>query len=53
MLAALREYFKYLIAEELLSASPASTRAMPKKERKSRVYLRQDEYMKFLSAAAG
>ncbi len=52
-LAAIREYFKYLVAEELLPASPASTIAMPKKERKSRVFLREDEYMKLLNAAAG
>ena len=52
-LAASREYFKDLIAEELLSASPASPLALPKKERKSRVYLREDESMKCLNAAAG
>jgi integrase/recombinase XerC len=52
-LAAIREYFKYLVAEELLPVSPASTIAMPKKERKSRVFLREDEYMKLLNAAAG
>ena len=52
-LAAIREYFKYLIAEELLPASPASTIAMPKKERKSRVFLREEEYLKLLHAAAG
>ena len=52
-LAAIREYFKDLIAEELLSASPASSIALPKKERKSRVYLREDESMKVLNAAAG
>ena len=52
-LAAIREYCKYLVAEELLPASPASTIAMPKKERKSRVFLREDEYLKLLNAAAG
>ena len=52
-LAAIREYFKDLIAEELLSASPASPLALPKKERKSRVYLREDESTKVLNAAAG
>ena len=51
-LASIREYFKYLIAEKLLPASPASTIAMPKKERKRRVYVRVDEYMKLLHAAA-
>jgi len=51
-LAAIREYFKDLIAEELLSASPASPRALPKKERQSCVYLREDESMKVLNAAA-
>jgi site-specific recombinase XerD len=52
-LAAIREYFKYLVAEELLPASPASTIAIPKKERKSRVFLHEDEYSKLLNAAAG
>jgi len=52
-LAAIREYFKYLVAEKLLPASPASTIAMPKKECKSQVFLREDEYMKLLNAAAG
>lgn len=51
-LASIREYFKYLVAEKLLPASPASTIAMPKKERKRRVSLRVDEYMKLLNAAA-
>jgi site-specific recombinase XerD len=52
-LAAIREYCKYLVAEELLPASPAGTIPMPKKERKSRVFLREDEYLKLLNAAAG
>ena len=52
-LAAIREYCKYLVAEELLPTSPASTIPMPKKERKSRVFLHEDEYSKLLNAAAG
>ena len=35
------------------SDSPAATIAMPKGERKSRGFLRVDEYMKLLNAAAG
>ena len=52
-LASIREYFKFLGFEELLPDSPAKNVAMPKKERKSRVFLRVDEYMKLLNAAAG
>ena len=51
-LAAIREYFKYLVVEKQLPASPASTIALSKKERKRRVSLRVDEYRKLLHAAA-
>ncbi len=52
-LAAIREYCTFLVDENRLPASPAATIAMPKKERKSRVFLRVDEYMRLLNAAAG
>ena len=52
-LAAIREYYKFLVAEGMLSVSPATTISMPKKERKTRVFLRVDEYMRLLNAAAG
>ncbi len=52
-LASIREYCKFLVAEQLLERSPAEHIAMPKKERKARVYLRVDEYMRLLSAALG
>jgi site-specific recombinase XerD len=52
-LAAIRQYCQFLVDENRLSASPAATIAMPKKERKSRVFLRVDEYLRLLNAAAG
>ncbi len=52
-LAAIREYCTFLVDENRLPASPAATIAMPKKERKIRVFLREDEYMRLLNAAAG
>jgi site-specific recombinase XerD len=53
-LAAIREYLKYLVdVEKLLPSSPAEKIVRPKKERKQRVFLRVDEYMRLLNAAAG
>jgi len=52
-LAAIRMYCTFLVEEHRLSASPAATIVMSKKERKSRVFLRVDEYMRLLHAAAG
>ncbi len=37
----------------MISCSSADLIAMPRKERKTRVYLRVDEYMRLLSAALG
>jgi site-specific recombinase XerD len=52
-LAAIREYLKYLVdVEKLLPSSPAEKIIRPKKERKQRVFLRVDEYMRLLGAAA-
>ena len=52
-LAAIRQYCQFLVDENRLPTSPAATIAMPKKERKSRVFLRVDEYTRLLHAAAG
>ena len=52
-LAAIRAYCTFLVDEHRLPASPAATITMSKKERKSRVFLRVDEYMRLLHAAAG
>jgi integrase/recombinase XerD len=52
-LAAIRAYCTFLAEEHRLPASPAATIVMSKKERKRRVCLRVDEYMRLLHAAAG
>jgi site-specific recombinase XerD len=52
-LAAIREYCKFLVAEGTLTHSPAENIIRPKQERKQRVFLRVDEYMRLLNAAAG
>lgn len=52
-LAAIREYCRFLVDAESIPFSPAETIGMPKKERKQRVFLRVDEYMRLLNAAAG
>ena len=52
-LASIREYCKFLVTEQLLSHSPTEHIVRPKSERKQRVFLRVDEYMRLLNAAAG
>jgi site-specific recombinase XerD len=52
-LAAIREYCKFLVAEQIILHSPTDTIVRPKQERKQRVFLRVDEYMRLLKAAAG
>ncbi len=52
-LAAIREYLKFLVNEKILPSSPAESIVIPKKERKQRVFLRVDEYMRLLNAAVG
>ncbi len=52
-LAAIREYLKFLVAEGTLTSSPAENIIRPKQERKQRVFLRVDEYMRLLNAALG
>ena len=50
-LASIREFFKYLSDYGTLPSSPAASISMPRKENKSRVFLRSDEYSRLLSAA--
>jgi site-specific recombinase XerD len=50
-LAALQEYFKFLVSTEQLEKSPAINVAIPKREKKQRTYLRPDEYTRMLSSA--
>lgn len=53
-LAAIREYLEYLVdVEKIFPCSPAEKIVRPKKERQQRVFLRVDEYMRLLNAAAG
>ncbi len=52
-LAAIREYCKFLVSEKILPVSPTENIVRPKGERKQRVFLRVDEYMRLLNAAAG
>ena len=52
-LAAIREYCKFLVSEKILSSSPTDYIKRPKQERKQRVFLRVDEYMRLFNAAAG
>jgi site-specific recombinase XerD len=52
-LTAIREYLKFLVAEGVLPSSPAENIIRPKQERKQRVFLRVDEYMRLLNAALG
>jgi integrase/recombinase XerC len=50
-LAALREYFRFLVDEEVLAKSPAEKVESPKQERRNRNRMRQDEYNRLLSSA--
>lgn len=52
-LATIREYCKFLVREKIISSSPTDNIVRPKQERKQRVFLRVDEYMRLLNAAAG
>src|SRR5439155_2394579 len=52
-LAAIKEYCKFLVDEKLIPHSPTENIIRPKQERKQRVFLRVDEYMRLLNAAAG
>ncbi len=52
-LASIREYCKFLVSEQIISSSPTEHIVRPKQERKQRVFLRVDEYMRLLNAALG
>ena len=52
-LAAIREYLQFLVDAGTLPRSPAENIVRPKNERKQRIFLRVDEYMRLLNAAAG
>lgn len=51
--AAIREYFRFLVNQEVLVKSPAQGLETPKKEKNGRVFLRSDEYTRMLSLAGG
>ena len=50
-LAAIREYFRFLVEHGVIPGSPAVGITTPKREQKSRVWLRPDEYSRMLSLA--
>jgi integrase/recombinase XerC len=52
-LAALREYFRFLVGTDVLARSPIEGFETPKKEKNGRVFLRTEEYTRMLSAAGG
>src|SRR4051794_2072682 len=52
-LAAIRQFFHFLVTRKLLVSSPASEVTTPKREKRGRVWLRPDEYTKLLGAAGG
>lgn len=52
-LAALKEYFSYLVDQQVIALSPAQLVKMPKREKREKTYLRVDEYSKLLAAAGG
>jgi site-specific recombinase XerC len=48
-LAAIKEYFRFLVDQGILPVSPAETLSAPKRERNSRTYLTPEEYTRLLS----
>jgi site-specific recombinase XerD len=50
-LAAIKEYFCFLVARGLIPVSPAETMTAPKRERNGRTYLTVAEYTRLLSLA--
>lgn len=50
-LAAVREYFRYLIHHDLITKSPAEGIETPRQEKKCRDFLQRSEYNMFLSLA--
>ncbi len=52
-LAAIRELFRFLVANETLARSPADGVETPRRERNVRTYLRPEEYSRMLALAGG
>jgi site-specific recombinase XerD len=52
-LAAIKEYFRYLVDAGTLTSSPVEAIVPPKREKRGRNYLSQEAYTKLLSMAAG
>jgi site-specific recombinase XerD len=52
-LAALREFFRYLIVAEVIAKSPTSGIDTPKIEHNGKAWLRPDEYSRMLTLSAG
>jgi site-specific recombinase XerD len=52
-LAAIKEYFRYLVDAGKLTSSPAESIVPPKREKRGRNYLSQEAYTKLLAMAAG
>jgi integrase/recombinase XerC len=51
--SAIREYFRFLEEVEVIERSPAAGIDTPKREKRTRQFLRSDEYTKMLSLAGG
>lgn len=52
-LAAIKEWFRFLVNNEIIERSPAESLTIPRKERRERSYLKIDEYARMLAAAGG
>jgi site-specific recombinase XerD len=50
-LAAIKEYFRFLVGQGILPVSPAESISAPKRERNGRTYLTPQEYTRLLSLA--
>jgi integrase/recombinase XerD len=50
-LISIQRFFSYLVKEGIIPLSPAATVDRPRKERKTKLYLRPDEYTKLLASA--
>ncbi len=52
-LAAIKEYFRYLVDAGVITSSPVEGITPPKREKRGRNYLSQEAYTKLLQLAAG
>src|SRR5215216_5368252 len=52
-LAAIKEYFRYLVESGMLAGAPTDGIAPPKREKRGRNYLSQEAYTRLLQLAAG